>query len=175
MRVGVYIDGYNLYYGGRAWCGRGQPGWRWLDVRQMVDGVIARESGWAAASVHRVVYCTARIDARTNPTGQTDQDTYLKALRTSVASHLLIDALKSAVDAAVIVSNDSDLRFPIEEARKLVPVGVINPTNKYLAGDLRGRPGDGVGHHWWYQLRPADFTGAQFPAQVGKYSRPTGW
>ena len=26
MRVGVYIDGLNLYYGGRSMMGRGQPG-----------------------------------------------------------------------------------------------------------------------------------------------------
>jgi len=31
MRVGAYIDGLNLYYKGRAHCGRDQPGWRWLD------------------------------------------------------------------------------------------------------------------------------------------------
>lgn len=36
MQVGVYIDGYNLYYGARAICGRSTPGWRWLDLRSMV-------------------------------------------------------------------------------------------------------------------------------------------
>jgi len=33
MRVGVYIDGYNLYYGARGLSGAGTSGWRWLDVR----------------------------------------------------------------------------------------------------------------------------------------------
>jgi hypothetical protein len=83
MQVGVYVDGYNLYYGGRAWCGRGKAGWRWLDIRQMVQAVIDREAGWSAAQIDRLVYCTARIDARTNPSGQADQDVYLKALLTS--------------------------------------------------------------------------------------------
>ena len=32
MKVGVYIDGLNLYYGGRATVGRSAPGWRWLDL-----------------------------------------------------------------------------------------------------------------------------------------------
>jgi hypothetical protein len=35
MRVGVYIDGFNLYYGAKAWCGAGTPGWRWLDTREV--------------------------------------------------------------------------------------------------------------------------------------------
>lgn len=32
MRVGVYVDGFNLCYGGRGLRGKGQPGWRWLDI-----------------------------------------------------------------------------------------------------------------------------------------------
>lgn len=27
MKVGVYIDGFNLYYGGRTLFGRSAPGW----------------------------------------------------------------------------------------------------------------------------------------------------
>jgi len=41
MRVRAYVDGYNLYYGGRSCCWRGTPGWRWLDVRALVEAVIA--------------------------------------------------------------------------------------------------------------------------------------
>jgi hypothetical protein len=33
VRIGVYVDGFNLYYGARGLCGRGTPGWRWLDLR----------------------------------------------------------------------------------------------------------------------------------------------
>jgi hypothetical protein len=79
----VYVDGYNLYYGGRDLCGRGQPGWRWLDIRSLVTSLVAAQRGWAAASVTRIVYCTARIDAATNPGGYRDQDTYLLALTTT--------------------------------------------------------------------------------------------
>ena len=42
MRVGAYVDGYNLYYGGRAVCGRGAPGWRWLDVRSLIGEAVVR-------------------------------------------------------------------------------------------------------------------------------------
>jgi hypothetical protein len=93
----------------------------------------------------------------------------------NVASHLLIDALTNAVDAAIVISNDSDLRFPIQKARELVPVGLINPQKGYRAGDLKGQPSDGVGNHWWYQLDLADFTSSQLPLKVGRYSCPTGW
>ena len=81
MRVGVYIDGYNLYYGARAIMGgAGLPGWRWLNLRQMVETIVSKRSGWLHANVSRVVYCTARINGASNPSGQQDQDVYLRAL-----------------------------------------------------------------------------------------------
>jgi len=241
--VGVYVDAYNLYYGGRSLCGRGASGWRWLDVRQLAWSIVRGRHSWQGASVVRVVYCTARIDARTNPAGYHDQDVYLKALLASgsvdhieygnyatrtkkamlaevdsrgrpliarsrwpvmvrdssgldvrdaqfmvqvlsmeekgsdvnVAAHLLIDIASSTVDAAVVISNDSDLRLPIQYARSMTPVGTVNPRGGYLAGDLRGNANDGIGNHWWIQLTPEDFFGAQLPSPVGLYHRPKGW
>jgi hypothetical protein len=35
----------------------------------------------------------------------------------NVASRLLIDVLTDRIDAAIVFSNDSDLRFPLEQAR----------------------------------------------------------
>lgn len=35
----------------------------------------------------------------------------------NVASHLLIDVLTERVDAAVVISNDSDLAYPVAYAR----------------------------------------------------------
>ncbi len=63
----------------------------------------------------------------------------------NVAAHLLLDVLGGTVEGALIISNDSDLRFPVEQARQHVPVGVINPSRNYLAGDLRGAPNAGAG------------------------------
>lgn len=197
MRVGVYIDGFNLYFGGRGLMGgRGKPGWRWLDLRQLATNLIARPRSWSGAHVSRVVYCTARIDGANDPSRIYDQEVYLRALTAAravdviefgkyvtrlirsplavadrrgrpvlveaggpvtvvdsaeqpvndvrfiasvarreekgsdvnVASHLLIDVLGGHVDAAVVISNDSDLAFPLAHARKLVPVGTVNPT-----------------------------------------------
>ena len=72
--------GFNLYYGARGLCGRGTPGWRWLDLRALATDLAGRRSNWPGAQIHRVVYCTARIDGASNPSGQADQDVYLKAL-----------------------------------------------------------------------------------------------
>jgi hypothetical protein len=83
LRVGAYIDGYNLYYGARLQCGRGAVGWRWLDLRALANSLVAAQAGWAGASIDRIVYCTARTSAATNPSGHADQDVYLQALRTS--------------------------------------------------------------------------------------------
>lgn len=49
-----------------------------------------------------------------------------------------------------MISNDSDLAYPIAFARDRVPVGLVNPTKGYRAGKLAGEHTDGVGNHWWY-------------------------
>jgi len=243
VRIGVYVDGFNLYYGARGLCGRGTPGWRWLDLRALAADLAGRRSNWPGAQIERVVYCTARIDGAANPSGHADQDVYLKALLATgsvdhieygtyvsrvktaplavkdprgrpqlvgpawpvmiqdgrggpvngavfmvsyanreekgsdvnVAAHLLLDVLGGTVEGALIISNDSDLRFPVEQARQHVPVGVINPSRNYLAGDLRGVPNAGAGRHWWVRLTPADLRAHQLPDPAGPYSRPVGW
>jgi hypothetical protein len=239
--VGVYIDGFNLYYGARNLCGRGTAGWRWLDLRGLADTLATTH--WAGCTVERVIFCTARISGRDNPSGASDQDVYLKALTAvgsadiiehgtyvsrvkcaplatpdkkgrpvltrsahpvvikdaadqpvpdavfmvsharreekgsdvNVATHLLLDVLQGRVDAAIVVSNDSDLRLPIVEARNRVPVGTINPSPNYPAGALKGHPGDGVGGHWWLQLQEGDVRAHQLPNPAGKYNCPAGW
>jgi hypothetical protein len=245
MRVGVYIDGFNLYYGARGLCGRGSAGWRWLDLRLLSSNIVQSQSVWApmGPTVTRVVYCSARISGVDNPVGQREQDTYLRALtaaqavdvvemgqyvtRTAVAplaregkkgkpvvvnpewpvmvqdgshvqvpdavfmarvarreekgsdvnvaSHLLIDALGGRVDAAVVISNDSDLAFPVTEVRERIPVGLVNPTRSYPAGKLNGTPSSGAGSHWWYQLTGADLFASQLPATVGSLTKPPAW
>ncbi len=93
----------------------------------------------------------------------------------NVAAHLLRDILGGQIDAAIVISNDSDLRLPIAEARQRIPIGTVNPSKSMLAGDLRGNPTDGVGGHWWRQLRAADFRADQLSNPAGGYARPAGW
>lgn len=245
MNVGVYVDGFNLYYGGRSLCGRGSSGWRWLDIRGLVTPYV----GWVGADVVRIVYCTARVDQMESPDSRVDQDVYISVLQQSgsvtyleegrfvsrakagplvtahysithpalyhatgdedfdsalplaieddpqlgqvvmatvrrweekgsdvnVAAHLLRDVLTGAVDAAVVITNDSDLGVPLRMAREVVPVGTINPQRGFLAGSLRGTSTDGVGRHWWRQLSAQDFFSHQLPNPVGECRKPRGW
>jgi len=90
-------------------------------------------------------------------------------------ANLLLDVLGGAVDGALVISNDSDLRFPVEQARLHVPVGVVNPSRNYLAGDLRGAASAGAGRHWWARLSVADLQNSQLPDPTGRYRRPDGW
>lgn len=243
MRVGVYIDAFNLYFGGRFLCGRGAAGWRWLDLRSLASDLLARRRNWPGATIEKIVYCTALIDGATNADGRRDQDIYIRALQAggtidhlelghyvarvkqaplatrgaggkpvlvtsawpvmvrdasgvdapgstfmvsyahreekgsdvNVASHLLVDVLSGTVDAAIVISNDSDLRYPIQQARAVVPVGTVNPTSSQLAGDLRGHASDGVGRHWWCQLTSADFRSHQLPDPAAGVAIPAGW
>ncbi len=244
MRVGVYIDGFNLYYGGRGICGRSTPGWRWLNLEQLAVALVAAHADWPEAEINRVVFCTARVSGASNTVGQQRQDIYLRALHYSqavtelsfgnyvsrvataplavadgkgrpviahpqwplmvqdgseadvpdarfmasvarreekgsdvnVASHLLIDVLSRAVDAAVVISNDSDLAFPVSYVRGRVPTGLVNPTRGYRAGKLAGRHSDGVGGHWWYQMQAEDWYRNQLPPVITpKITKPPTW
>ena len=91
----------------------------------------------------------------------------------NVASHLLLDVLTGAVDAAVVISNDSDLRFPVEQARQRVPVGLSTRARAYLAGDLRGNPTAARGALVATAERTT-WTRISCPTP-GPYARPAGW
>ena len=90
MRVGVYVDAFNLYYGGRAHFGGGVAGWRWLDLRALASTLVGEQAAlWRQARLMQVTYCTARISARDNASGSRDQDVYLKALLSSGSVDLI--------------------------------------------------------------------------------------
>lgn len=244
MRVGVYIDGFNLYYGASGQFGASEAGWKWLDVRALANRRLFHVPG---AHIDRVVYCTARVNDPDN-VGQTQrQAVYLQALQSSgvvdvieegyyqsfakeavltneppktpkptpyidaagtaqwssglrlrrsaddghvlatvrkreekgsdvnVATHLLVDVLEKRVDAALVMSNDSDLALPVSIARNHVPVGTINPGARPTAGVLRGEATDGVGGHFWGRLRRVDYLQSQLPCQVGHLHKPASW
>lgn len=93
----------------------------------------------------------------------------------NVATHLMLDVLQGDVDAAVVVSNDSDLKLPVKEARQRVAIGVVNPSPSQVAGDLKGKPSDGVGGHWWGRLVESQYRNHQLPDPVNGISKPNGW
>lgn len=175
MRVGVYVDGFNLYYSGRRWFGRGAPGWRWLSPKALAATLVEQRRNWTEARVDRVVYCTARVDASDDPTAYIDQDVYLKALAgAGVVDHIEFGRYVARAKP-VLISNDSDLSLPVKIVRQRVPLGVINPSPGRMAGALQGAAGEGVGRHWWRQLQPSDFTSHQLPSPVAGFTRPPEW
>ncbi|UXA21333.1 hypothetical protein [Mycobacterium sp. SMC-4] len=108
MRVGVYIDGFNLYYGGKFLCGSGTAGWRWLDLRALATRLISDQSAWTGATVERIVYCTARISGADNPVGSQEQDAYLTALTSAaVVDHIEQGNYVSRVTSAPLVYQGS--------------------------------------------------------------------
>jgi hypothetical protein len=243
MKVGVYIDGFNLYHGARKHCGRGTPGWRWLDLRKLAEAALPAAWQTSGATIERVVYCTARVSGKFDRTSPQDQDVYLRALAASgsvdtfeygtfvsrvrssplatktrkgtpdivraqwpvmvkdvhnakvqdamfvvsyvhteekgsdvnVGAHLLLDVLQGDVEAAMVVSNDSDLELPVRAARDRVPVATVNPGTNPTAGKLKGEPADGVGNHSWIKLDEQAYKDSQLADPVGKLSKPNGW
>ncbi|WP_078321213.1 NYN domain-containing protein [Mycobacteroides chelonae] len=256
MRIGVYIDGYNLYYGGKRLFASNSGSWKWFSPRGIAESALHNQQqfaaghgwgqmvqDWSHAYISRVVYCTARVNGPQNPSAQADQDVYLKALvaagavdhieygnyvarvkvaplavtsptstptlvqsnwpvmvkdavgneirnanffvsylhneekgsDVNVAAHLLIDTLDKQIDGAIVISNDSDLKLPIAQARDRIPVGVVNPGSKYTSGDLQPAHAVGQGPHWNRRLRPADFTSNQLSDPSGIYPKPAGW
>jgi uncharacterized LabA/DUF88 family protein len=147
-------------------------------LQKLGERLLSTRSQWSAASLERVVFCTARIEQVSNQSAHVDQDIYLRALAASgsvdtvelgyvtrikqgalarktrgtsfehidkrgaqiprgrppvivsvaireekgsdvnVAAHLLHDALTNAIDAAIVISNDSDLAFALRTARQ---------------------------------------------------------
>jgi hypothetical protein len=92
----------------------------------------------------------------------------------NLATYLLLDAFASRCEAAVVVSNDSDLREPIRVVQAPpfnLPVTVLNPFRPYKADMAATRHLD---------LRVSDVRDHQFPDTVrlanGKtVSRPARW
>lgn len=147
MKVNVYVDGFNLYYGAL----KGQP-YRWLDLEKFARGLLHPSD-----SVHRVRYFTARVKPTAyDVDAPTRQASYLRALSTlpsvsihygqflasvarmpkadgtglvqvmkteekgsdvNLATHLLLDASVGDFETALVVTNDSDLCEPIRQVR----------------------------------------------------------
>jgi uncharacterized LabA/DUF88 family protein len=208
VSTGVYIDGFNLYYGAL----RGTP-YRWLDLEAFCRVLLPRED------VSRIRYFTARVSGVGDPRAPARQDIYLRALRTrplvqvhfgtfltnevwmvlatppttgprsvrvlkteekgsdvNLGCHLLLDAVRGAVDTAVVVSNDSDLAEPIRLARyeAKIRVGVVNPHPPHKRSKHLSR-----GANFFKQLKAEDLARSQFPGTLtdstGSFTKPRGW
>jgi hypothetical protein len=72
MKVHVYIDGFNLYYGAV----KGTP-YRWLNLAEMCRMLLPRDQ------ILQIKYFTALVNPRpSNPDQRSRQETFLRALAT---------------------------------------------------------------------------------------------
>lgn len=85
----------------------------------------------------------------------------------NLATHLLSDVLQGHVEAAIVVSNDTDLQLPIEQAGQHVPVAVVSPFSRNVAGGLRQAVSASQGG-WYYYLSQSIFLNSQMPHRVTK-------
>ena len=72
MRVGVYVDGFNLYYGAL----KGTP-FKWLNLVTLAEQVLP-----PGYTIDRVNYFTARVSGVSKPGASARQHPYLSALNT---------------------------------------------------------------------------------------------
>jgi hypothetical protein len=141
MRVGVYVDGFNLYFGARAICGRGTPGWRWLDIRALAEGLLTPSWISLGARIERIVYCTARVSGAEDPSSPRDQDVYIRALRKhGSVDHVEFGAFVARVRTAPLAEWTAKGRPSIVAARWPVQVkdasGVDVPDARFVVSHL---------------------------------------
>lgn len=204
MKVNIYVDGFNLYYGAV----KGTP-YRWLNIAEMCRLLLPHDE------ILQIKYFTAKVNPRpTDPDQRSRQETFLRALATipnlsiiygffltheimmplappgkgyvrvikteekgsdvNIATHLLTDAFDDAYELAVIVSNDSDLLEPI----KVVTQRLGKPVGILNPHKV---PSMALQTHAKFvkQIRRGVLANSQFPNLLndggGNFSKPAAW
>jgi hypothetical protein len=96
----------------------------------------------------------------------------------NLATHLLVDGFKGRYERAVLVTNDGDLKQPVEVVRHelSLPVGILNPH--------RGRswalsPQELPAGSFYRPIRKGPLAASQFPAtmtdRAGTFTKPSTW
>ena len=91
LSVGVYFDGFNVYYGGKKQFGPGSAGWKWYSPRSLAYNTLQAflagphstpdvQSIWAGSSLDRVVFCTAKISQDRDQQAYYDQLAFINAI-----------------------------------------------------------------------------------------------
>ncbi len=97
-----------------------------------------------------------------------------KGTDVNLASYLLTDAYASDYDIAVVISNDSDLAYPMKYVKCFLgkTVGLLNPQNNPSFELMKMQP-------FYKKIRPAVLAACQFPETItdltGTFQRPAAW
>lgn len=127
-------------------------------------------------TVHRGSFLTNKVRMR-----RADGRGHIEVLKSeekgsdvNLASYLLIDCYQSDCDVAVIVSNDSDLAFPIEHVKRRLGkiIGIFNPHPRPSRELLPLA-------NFYKQIRPNVLALCHFPPQMtdseGDFHKPPTW
>jgi len=203
LRTNVYVDGFNLYYGClrhtphkwldlAAFCARLLPKNQINRIRYFTALVTPRAND-PQQRMRQEMYIRA---LRTIPNLTVDLGQFLaskawmmradrrgkvevlkseeKGSDVNLASRLLIDCYSSNCDIAVVVSNDSDLVFPIEHVKRHLgkTVGIVNP-HKRPSRELLAVA------NFYKPIRPSVLQGCQFSDKLvdaqGDFHKPPAW
>ncbi|HUR06425.1 MAG TPA: NYN domain-containing protein, partial [Nonomuraea sp.] len=203
-RVGVYVDGFNLYYGLKHLSGRRDL---WLDL-----GAMARDLLRPGQRLELVTYFTTLV--RGAPTSVERQRAYLAALKAhgadvvlgrfqeqlrrcrqcgatwrsyeekktdvAIASAMIADVALKQVDVVMLVSADSDLCAAVEKIREID--ALRDTKTRVVAVFPPGKSADGLRRcsDAWFPLGAAVVRRSQFPDLVhgrdgAVYHRPPHW
>jgi hypothetical protein len=97
-----------------------------------------------------------------------------KGTDVNLGARLLIDHFEGRFDAAVVVTNDSDLETPVRFVRHSRPIGLVNPTTRPLAGPLQ-IDDDAASGSWTIRPKASSVVSCQLPEKIGEIARPEDW
>lgn len=203
LKTTVYIDGFNLYYGclrgtAHKWldlatfCAQLLPKNQITRIRYFTALVTPRPND-PQQRTRQEMYLRA---IRTIPhlsidlghflatkvwMMRSDRNSTVQVLKSeekgsdvNLASRLLIDCYLSKCDVAVIISNDSDLLFPIEHVKRYLgkTIGLVNPHERPSRELLAVA-------NFYKPIRSSLLAKCQFPDKltdsVGNFHKPPSW
>ncbi len=114
------------------------------------------------------------------PTTAQFHDSAEKGSDVNLATRLLVDGFNGRYDAAAVISNDGDLKMPVEVIRQELnlPVTIVNPDTKRRSHALSPEP---LPHNARYRtLRQSELRASQFPRRLklpsgAAVTRPANW
>jgi uncharacterized LabA/DUF88 family protein len=203
LKTNVYVDGFNLYYGCvkdtvhrwldlAALCKRLVPNNTINRIRYFTALVTPRPSDpqqrmrqeiylRALRTIPNLTLYTGRFLASKVWMRRADGLGYVQVLKSeekgsdvNLANSLLIDCYLSDCDIAVIISNDSDLVFPIEHVKRHLGkiIGVVNP-HKRPSHELFAIA------NFYKSIRPGALAASHFPDKLtdalGDFHKPPTW